>query len=266
MLRRAWEHLVQVFISAEREALPAHDRAVILASAKTLAQRLAAAHADAGQGLDSNDDTWASSLNAVRVGPSAIEGAGFGVFAKRDLPRLTPFCFYPGEYTPAVPASLLYNVDVGSPGSSKVSLCDPKDDDARDTQYLLHLTHLGGSIDGITAPREPAVCAGHVINHPPAGSLPSAEMLEVWWEDLVPNAVNVGRRTPANNVLAKGPWYFDDDSGQFVPIPETHRLPAVVFFTLRDVVAGEELYWDYGARPTKDSSWYVPVKHPATGR
>jgi len=192
----------------------------------------------------------------VRIGSSTIPGAGKGLFAQRDLEKLTPLVFYPGEYIPALPPSLFSSFD----GSAKAKPLDGIIHDGEINTYLLFLQEYGGIIDGKGAPEQVPKYSGQLVNHPPQGTMPNVLNWEFLWNDVVGD--DEAKSQQLVHLTGK-PWYLDCDSNEFVYADSmVHKMPGMLFFTASDIKAGEELFWDYSMRDgTETFDWYHHVQY-----
>jgi hypothetical protein len=108
-------------------------------------------------------------------------GAGLGIFSSKKIPRSTPVCFYPGRYTPPIPALAVANPDGYITPSSSI-IMDPNN------AYILNLReepHNGGYIDANKYPSNDPLYSGHLINHAPKGELPNVSHFEFVWDNLM---------------------------------------------------------------------------------
>lgn len=200
----------------------------------------------------------------ARLALSAVEGAGQGVFASRDIAAGELVTLYPGLHYPAPPPP---TTDGPLGHSYLLGTALPCE---RELAYALTLAD-GAILDGTPAclaeccilrrrmPRTNAL--GHRTNHPPPGSLPNALVLDL---REFPAAPPIAARLLANTPTVPSAFSHVGVFGEAVALDaadprRAHRLVGLLAAVpLRE---GDELLLDYLRPPAgaTTASWFAPV-------
>ena len=220
------------------------------------------------------DSLIGSSCTRVEVVASKVLNAGLGVFTKQRILKDSLVTFYPGIYFPPPPLWVVASPD-GEPALNLNSHMK--------NNYIIHCNSCGGFIDGFDEGRlgtnwRDSRAMGHLINHPPKGSLPSVFCLDFQWDHIISLvkqriarsqnceikdfAAQLAERVGLINSLPKcGPWYYDPAKGVVDFTKNCNSVVGIAFFSLVDISIGDEIYFDYkfesGDRNIPD--WYHPV-------
>ena len=236
--------------------------------------------------------------------PSSISpDAGDGVFATKDIGAGEAVTFFPGRVSVPPPyITLPEGGPAALPLPSDLAQCiDVSHGIRRDDMILLC---AGNRIDGSyfeerrDADSATPAALGHVINHPPAGTMPNVAAWPVRIE-LAPavavDGVAASRQAAASSsgggagldgaararlavlsVPSPSPaeallrsifemdprgWYADAVSGSVVPHPPD-ALAGAVMVAIADLRRGEELFFDYALQPDSRGelpAWFSPV-------
>jgi hypothetical protein len=206
--------------------------------------------------------------SAVVVGKSSIKTAGHGVFASREIVAGEAIALYPGIFTPPFPTTA-----VSDDGSINVL----QRHDATNA-YILNLASIGGFIDGrslcavgrLGGLQNPSV-VGHLVNHPPEGIRPNADVASFLWKDVTSLQSIQDDYFPLPNSSRDdgSPWYFDSHLQEIVHFPtlstpptEDEALGGALLFATQSIHQGQEIFIDYALKPPYPEwarLWYKPA-------
>lgn len=228
----------------------------------------------------------------VEVQQSTVaKDAGFGVFAKVDIPQNVGVCLYPGRYTPPIPQ--VTAIEYSLIGKAPIVY---KESDLEKNAYVMNLPDTGGYIDATTHLEidweTNPLAVGHLINHACKTSH-NVEVIPFKWRD-VPKCVDEALHYfPLPNIPRsdKSPWYFCPIKQQVVfhdlemgtspmydandervssqpdlslSIHEIHKfedLSGALIITEKPIKSGEELLLNYELNeplPEWAEEWYAP--------
>lgn len=194
----------------------------------------------------------------LQVISSTVAGGGRGLMVCSGMaPRDSVVSIYPGQLYLSPPQSghLLDTVGVETlqkPGRS-----------------CFQIWHEGACLDGEFADTLPVIqqnmtqyTHGHVINHGPTMAHVNCVVATVeFFPEALPEDCRARlpyTRVPSNPVLVK-----DGLTGKIYEWPSTQRLKAVVLLAVRDIHAGEELFFDYNLEPDlSNSNWFSNSPYP----
>lgn len=209
-------------------------------------------------------------LFQLEVSKSKIPNSGNGIFTKRDFSRGQIVSFYPGVYYPPLPSYVINLPD----GAFAIDLRPKDGNDDYDNAYQIHCS-LGGFCEAKNG-QTSNIALSHLINHPPMGILPNVVSFCFYWKDLchwLEKDQNFNQSMlqrvkadliPTINTIAEGePWYLDPNTEEIVYLKkDSAPLIGMVFVANREIVAGEELFFDYKFKITNDlPSWYHRVTY-----
>lgn len=222
------------------------------------------------------------------VRTSQIPGAGAGLFSTRHIPRGGLVGLYAGVYTPPVPP-------VTGGAAEEMTVLIPAPAPSLDDLKLEYLCHLagGGYLDGASfaikarAVATTGACPGWgtaaLANHPPKNVPPNVVAVDVAWAEVglevattqlfaearrPETAKRFATEHPSANRIAKHttnplkkhvPWYIDGPTNEPVEVPENLNTRGIAFLAARDVLPGEEIYFNYQLSKRGAPAWYAPV-------
>ena len=173
---------------------------------------------------------------AIEVRESPACGGSRGVFAVHAIPRGKLVCLYPGL--------------VSLPHQFAARL---KTDKLRNTKRCTVL--YDGTVldpDALSPPCTVTSAVAHRCHHPPKGLLPNVIKASFFWpSSFVDNPVN---KIDSQDLAMMRDLSFTDAKGD--------RVRGLGYVTVRDVLAGEELFVNYRLNPMAKQqwpAWYVPV-------
>lgn len=150
--------------------------------------------------------------------------------------------------------------------------------------YIFNVEVQGGFIDGHpnAVPKHLLAnpfAVAHYVNHPPHNIPPNTRPVSFWWHDIY-TSCSASNESPsstistqsnsgsyqeflsryASTILGSGPWFADPITGDVVNIVQNTEDPipvaGVALEAVRDIMVGEELFFDYQLVSTARPDWY----------